>query len=137
LTAFGDLSQPVAVEVLLLAPTPTTAAKLTVTRIRAALRRAGRQRNLDAAASVILTSLRGEQLHQPPLIEAAMAEQAAGLLHALSAALTNLTRLDKALTAAFNSHPDARIITSMPGLGPVPRPTPQWGLGGRRSSGWT
>jgi transposase len=68
LTAFPDLSQPVAVEVLLLAPTPTTAAKLTVPRIRAALRRAGRQRNLDAAASAILTSLRGEQLHQPPLI---------------------------------------------------------------------
>jgi transposase len=119
LTAFGDLAQPVAVEVLLLAPTPTTAAKLTVPRIRAALRRAGRQRNLDAAASTILTSLRGEQLHQPPLIEAAMGEQATGLLRSLSTALTNLTRLDEALTAAFNSHPDARIITSMPGLGPV------------------
>jgi transposase len=48
-----------------------------------------------------------------------MGEQAAGLLRSLSTALTNLTRLDEALTAAFNSHPDARIITSMPGLGPV------------------
>src|SRR3954454_20294769 len=49
LAAFPDLSVPVAVEVLLLAPTPTAAATLTVPRVRAALRRAGRQRNLDVA----------------------------------------------------------------------------------------
>lgn len=119
LAAFPDLSLPVAVEVLLLAPTPTAAATLTVPRVRAALRRAGRQRNLDVAASTILTNLRGEQLHQPPLIEAAMGEQAAGLLRFLGAALNNLTRLDDALTAAFTAHPDAQIITSMPGLGTV------------------
>lgn len=119
LTAFPDLSLPVAVEVLLLAPTPTAAAKLTVPRVRAALRRAGRQRKLDVAASTILTSLRGEQLHQPPLIEAAMGEQAVGLLRFLSTALSNLTRLDEALAAAFYAHPDAQIITSMPGLGTV------------------
>ena len=119
LAAFPDLSVPVAVEVLLLAPTPSVAATLTVPRVRAALRRAGRQRNLDVAASTILTKLRGEQLHQPPLIEAAMGEQAAGLLRFLSAALNNLTRLDEALTEAFTAHPDAHIITSMPGLGTV------------------
>ena len=48
-----------------------------------------------------------------------MGEQAAGLLRFLGAALNNLTRLDDALTEAFNAHPDAQIITSMPGLGTV------------------
>lgn len=119
LAAFPDLSHPVAVEVLLLAPTPTAAAKLTVPRVRAALRRAGRQRNLDVAASTILTNLRGEQFQQPPLIENAMGDQAVGLLRFLSTALSNLTRLDEALATAFNAHPDAQIITSMPGLGTI------------------
>lgn len=62
LTAFPDLAQPVAIEVLQLAPTPTVAAKLTRARIHAALRRAGRQRNLDATVDTVRSALRGEHL---------------------------------------------------------------------------
>jgi hypothetical protein len=115
LTAFPDLSLPVAVEVLLLAPTPTAAAKLTVPRVRAALRRAGRQRKLDVAASTILTSLRAEQLHQPPLIEAAMGEQAVGLLRFLSAALTNLTGSTRPSPQRSTPTPTPRSSPACPG----------------------
>ena len=119
LIAFPDLAQPDAIEVLQLAPTPTVAAKLTRARIHAALRRAGRQRNLDATVDRVRSALRDEHLQQPPRVEAAMGEHAVALLRAMAAAVDNIDRLTEALAQAFDQHPDAAIIISMPGLGPV------------------
>lgn len=119
LIAFHDLAQPVAIEVLQLAPTPTAAAKLTRAGIRAALRRAGRQRNLDATIDAVRSDLRGEHLRQLPRVEAAMGAHALALLRAMATALSNIDQLSAALAEAFDQHPDAVIITSMPGLGPV------------------
>jgi hypothetical protein len=48
-----------------------------------------------------------------------MAEHATALLHALDTAVANVARLEEALTAAFEQHPDAPIITSFPGMGTV------------------
>lgn len=119
LRAFPELACPAAIEVLQLAPTPAAGVKLTRAGVRAALRRAGRQRNLDAAVEPILAALRSEQLRQPPQVEAAMGEHALALVRALATARSNIDRLQEALAAAFGQHPDAEIISSMPGLGPV------------------
>lgn len=64
-------------------------------------------------------ALHGDQLRQAPQIETAMAEHATALLHALDTAVANVARLEESLTAAFEQHPDAPIITSFPGMGTV------------------
>ena len=69
--ALGSAS-PEARAVLAIAPTPGAAAKLSVSRIAAALRRAGRSRGIDQAADEIKAGLRKPQLRQPLLVETAM-----------------------------------------------------------------
>lgn len=64
-----------AVLVLALAPTPAAAANITKARIVAALRRAGRQRGIEALAAQLLNDLRKPQLRQPPLAEEAFGHQ--------------------------------------------------------------
>ncbi len=51
LESFDDLASRDALAILVKAPTPEQGARLSVAQIRAALRRAGRQRNLDARAA--------------------------------------------------------------------------------------
>jgi hypothetical protein len=61
--AFGDdLAGRDALTVLAMAPTPAVGRALTRARIAAALRRAGRQRNIDQRAGQILDALRNDQL---------------------------------------------------------------------------
>jgi hypothetical protein len=63
LEAFGtDLASPDAVAVLTLAPTPEFGLRLSRSKIAAALRRAGRRRNVEARAERIQVALRSEQL---------------------------------------------------------------------------
>ncbi|WP_433235197.1 IS110 family transposase [Actinomadura nitritigenes] len=102
--------------VLTAAPTPTRAAKLTKAQLRAALRRAGRQRNLDARAEQLQAVLRQEHLHQLPMVEAALGHQVKGLLLQLDAACQAADDLAQATSHAFHQHPDAAIIVSFPGL---------------------
>ena len=59
------------------------------------------------------------QMHQPPLVEQAMGRQALALLRHLDTACTSAEDLEHAAIASFNQHPDAGIITSFPGLGPL------------------
>jgi Transposase IS116/IS110/IS902 family len=58
-------------------------------------------------------------MHQVPLVEEAMGRQALALLRLLDAACTSAGDLEQATTQSFNQHPDAGIITSFPGLGPL------------------
>jgi transposase len=58
-------------------------------------------------------------MRQLPLVEAAMGRQALALLGQLDAACTAAADLEHAATESFNLHPDAGIITSFPGLGPL------------------
>jgi transposase len=102
--------------VLTIALTPTAAAKLPRTRIAATLRRAGRQRGIDPLARQLQQALRRPQLHQPPLVEAAMGEQARALLAVLDSECDNADRLGQAVAEAFAQHPDYQVITSFPGL---------------------
>jgi len=102
--------------VLDIAPTPAAAAKLSVSRIAAALRRAGRSRGIDQAAAEIKAGLRKPQLHQPVLVENAMGKQAVALLAVLDTACANVDDLGHASAELFQQHPDHAIMTSFPGL---------------------
>ena len=54
-----------------------------------------------------------------PLVEAAMGKQTLALLGQLDAACASADELERAVTESFSLHPDAGIITSFPGLGPL------------------
>jgi transposase len=105
--------------VLALAPNPSAAAALTPARLRTALGKSGRQRNIEAWVTRLRGILTGEYLHQLPLIEAAMGRQTQALLMQLDAACRAADDLAVATAEAFAQHPDAAIISSFPGIGPL------------------
>ena len=111
--------RPEARAVLAAAPTPADAARLTLAQLRAALKKAGRSRGLDAEAARLREAFRAEQMRQLPLVEHAMGQQALALLRQLDAACASADDLEAAAIESFNQHPDAGIITSFPGLGPL------------------
>lgn len=121
LAAFADnttnLASNDARAVLAIAPTPAAGAKLTRSRIVAALKRGGRQRRLDDVAAHIHQQLRQPQLRHPPLIEEAFGQHVLALLGILNAACTNVDHLGQVLAEAFRAHPDHGIIASFPGIG--------------------
>ena len=80
LEAFDDLAHPDAVAVLAKAPTPADAARLSIAQIRSALKRGGRQRNLDTRAAEIQTAFRTPQLAAPPAVAAAFAATTSALV---------------------------------------------------------
>jgi transposase len=110
---------PIARVLLATAPTPERAAKLTRAQLRSLLRKAGRKNTIDAEADRLHAALRIPQIRQPPLVEQAMGRQTLALLRQLEAACLSADDLAQASTEAFEAHPDAAIITSFPGLGPV------------------
>lgn len=117
--AYGTVTNLAGAEaraVLAIASTPAEAARLSVARIAGALRRAGRQRGIDALAERIRQALRAEQLRQPPLVEQAMGRHALALLATLNTECANAEQLTAAASEAFRTHPDHEIITSFPGL---------------------
>lgn len=120
LDAFGtELAQRDALAILQLAPTPAAGARLSVARIRGALQRAGRRRNLDEHAAAIHRALHGAQL-VPPLSLAAAHGAATRATVALLAQFNHeLEHLEAELVASFEQHPDAEIFCSLPGLGLV------------------
>ena len=89
----SDLSSSDARAPLGLAPSPAAATTLGRPRLRAALARAGRRRNLDHQVERILAGLRAEQFRQPELIEQAMGQTALAHLRALNAAVANIVEL--------------------------------------------
>ena len=94
LAAFADLASREARAVLHLAPSPAQGQLVRKAGLTAALRRAGRTRGIPAAVDAIHAALHAEQLRQPPTVEAAMAEHATALLHALDTAVANVARLE-------------------------------------------
>jgi transposase len=117
--AKGGIMRPEARSILAAAPTPATAARLTLAQLRALLHKAGRSRSrgIDAEATRLREAFRQEQMRQPPLVEEAMGRQTLALLRQLNAACHNAGDLEAAAIESFNQHPDAGIITSFPGIG--------------------
>jgi transposase len=117
--ARGGIIRPEARAVLAAAPAPAAAATLTLAQLRAVLKKAGRSRSLDAEAARLRETFRTPQMRQLPLVEQAMGRQTLALLGQLNAACAAASDLEQAAAESFNQHPDAGIITSFPGLGPL------------------
>lgn len=113
----NGLCRPEARELLKAAPTPTRAARLTRAQLQAALKRAGRKRGIEAEADRLRNVFHAEWAHQPPLIEEALGKQMLALLIQLEAACTATDQLAEYVEETFPQHPDAEILTSLPGLG--------------------
>jgi Transposase/Transposase IS116/IS110/IS902 family len=119
LVAFDDLSCGDALEVLRIAPTPELGRGLSLTKIAAALRRGGRQRRIDERAAEIRTALRAPQLAAPSAVSAAMGASVAASVAVIAAMSAQIAVLAKELEAGFESHPDAEVVRSLPGLGTI------------------
>jgi len=105
--------------VLAAAPEPAAAARLSAPRLRSVLRKAGRQRYIDSWVERLRPIFAAEQLHQLPAVEQAMGRQTLALVSQLDAACRAADDLAEAAAAAFAAHPDAEILISFPGIGPV------------------
>lgn len=103
--------------ILAAAPTPSEAAALTERRLAVLLRKAGRKRGIDAEGVRLHNYFHDEQMRQPEAVEQAMGVALRGLVRQLDAICEALTELETLIDAAFLTHPDGRIISSVPGLG--------------------
>jgi transposase len=120
LEAFGTgLASADAVAVLKIAPTPDLGRRLSRSKIAAALRRAGRQRNLDFKAEQIQRALRSEQLQAPKGIERTYGVIVSSLIGLIEGLNTQIAGFEDELKGSFEQHPDAEILRSLPGLGIV------------------
>ena len=119
LEVFDDLHDRDALAILGRAPTPIQAAGLSVSKIRSALKAAGRQRNLDARALAIQTALRTEQLAAPAAVTAAFAASTRAMVGIIAELNRQIIDLEAELATHFETHPDADIYRSLPGLGVI------------------
>ena len=119
LEAFDDLHDRDALAILGCAPSPTQAAGLSLSKIRSALKAAGRQRNLDTRVRDIQTALRVEQLAAPAAVTAAFATSTRAMVGIIAELNRQITALETELATHFETHPDADIYRSLPGLGVI------------------
>ena len=119
LVAFEDLAHGDALGVLGRAPSPEQGARLSLTAIQSALKRGGRQRNIAARAREIRAALGAEQLAAPATVTAAFAATTRATVGIIAELNHQISELEAALAAHFETHPDADIYLSQPGLGVV------------------
>ena len=118
LIAFDDLTAADTLELLGVAPDPTSAAALGTERITAALARA-RRRDRAAKADAIAAALRAEHLGQPAVVASAYAATVRAQVAILTVLNTEIKTMEEQVEAHFGKHPDAEIYLSQPGLGVV------------------
>lgn len=120
LMAFGeDLDSSDALAVLSIAPTPERGRGLSRSKIESALRRSGRQRNVETKAVEIQAHLRTEQLQAPLLVADAFGASVGSSAAVIREIGAQIDELERELSKHFEKHPDAEIILSLPGLGSV------------------
>ena len=83
------------------------------------LKKAGRQRNTDTRAQTIRAALQSEQLAAPPAVTAAFAATTTAALGIIAELNRQIVDLQTALAEHFETHPDADIYRSLPGLGVI------------------
>jgi transposase len=118
LDAFADLDAADTLELLAKAPDPARAARLSISQISSALKRA-RRRDVADKAAAIQAVLRAEHLAQPAVVTAAYAVSVRALVALLVTLNEQVKALQGQVEAHFGRHPAAEIILSQPGLGPV------------------
>jgi len=119
LATFPQLAHRDALAVLAVASTPTLGAALSRTQIRAALRRGGRQRNLDTHIDRIHTGLRTQALAAPVPVTEAFGAVTKAEIAVISALNRQIDDLETGMAHSFEQHPDAGIYLSLPGIGIV------------------
>jgi len=120
LVAFGeDLAGRDALAVLAIAATPAAGRALSRPKIATALRRAGRQRNIDTRAAQILEALRGDQLGLSDALTSAYGVSVRSIVAVIATMAAQIAILEAEVSQCFGQHPDVEIITSQPGLGVV------------------
>lgn len=118
LEAFEDLDAVDALELLGKAPDPAAAARLTRGQIAAVLRRA-RRRDIETTTGRIQAALRAEHLGRAAVITTAYAATTRSAVAVLATLNTEIAALQEQVEAHFGRHPDAEIILSQPGMGPI------------------
>jgi transposase len=113
-----DLIDLDALELLTAAPNPTSAARLPLSRITTATRRA-RRRDPRGRAERIQAALRAPALGQPGVLAEAYAISVTALVTVITALNTQIKTLQGQVEAYFGRHPAAEIYRSQPGLGMV------------------
>lgn len=101
------------------APTPEQGRALSTAKIRSALRKAGRLRNLEARAEQVRTALRSPQLETGPIVTSAYGRTVRAMARIVRETTAQIEELAAELESRFEEHPDAKIIRSLPGLGVV------------------
>jgi transposase len=119
LAAFADLTDRDALAILGRAPTPDQAARLSLSKIGAALKTAGRQRNIDARAREIQAALRTDQLATSAPVVAAFGATTTAAVGIIAELNHQINDLETTLAEHFEAHPDADIYRSLPGLGVI------------------
>ena len=119
LAAFDDLADRDALAVIGRAASPHEGARLSLSAIRSALKRGGRQRNLDTRALQIQTALRGEELSARPAVSTAFAATTRSAVALIVELNHQIDMLEAELATHFDAHPDADIYLSLPGLGVI------------------
>lgn len=118
LEAFGeDLTSIEAVSILEQAPTPLQGRGISRSKISATLRRAGRQRRIEASAERIQNALRSDQLEPGEGLSQAYGIVVVSTVRLIRQMNSELIELEGQLRAHFEVHPDAEIYRSLPGLG--------------------
>jgi transposase len=120
LEAFGtELAHPDALAVLALAPTPEQGQRLSPAQIALAVRRAGRQRYVEARANKIRAALEAVQLSAPTTVSNAYGAATRAAVAVLFALNEQIAAIEDELAQRFEQHPDAETYRSLPGLGVV------------------
>ncbi len=102
LVAFGtDLASTDALAVLAVAPTPELGRELSRSKIASALRKGGRQRNVERRAEEIQEALRAEQLEAPELIAKAHGLVTTSALAFIATFNAQIAELEAALSGPF------------------------------------
>ena len=118
LKAYNELDAPDTLQLLRLAPDPDKAARLSKRQIVAALARANR-RNTEAVADRIYAILRASELRQAGPVQSAFAAIVAAQVEIITTLNEQIDVLGEVVADHFGRHPDAELITSLPGLGVI------------------
>lgn len=110
------LTSDAVLKLLVKAPTPAAAARLTISQISSVLK--GR-REIPGKAAAIRQALRSEQLGQADLVTTAYASTVRAWAAVITTLNTEITTLECEVEAHFGRHPDAEVILSQPGIGVV------------------
>jgi len=86
---------------------------------RSALKKGGRQKNIQSRAEKIQMALGSEQLEAPATVTRAYGTVTSSLMRLIAGLNEQVADLEKEIDSSFKGHPDAKILRSLPGLGIV------------------